>query len=171
VYEEQLLIQLPVKLLAVLDKESWEKFSPGSLYPFLPFNEHGAIFINANVEELPALRPTVLPGEFILFHELGHILAEELKIESPSFTSEFFANIFSAAYILAKRPDLKFVLDGPPPEKWPRPPRYTSLADLGYLGPEPMGQANYVWFENHLERVAGLFMKDQKLRDIVRGLQ
>jgi hypothetical protein len=170
-YVGQLKTQAPMKLLAVLDKEAWQKLEPGSPYPFMPYNLWaGAVIMNADLDKLPGLRPGPLPGEFILFHETGHIFAHELKLDNPGFISEFIANIFSAAYILAERPDLKSVLEGPPPEKWPTPPRYTSFADLGYLY-SSVGQANYVWFQNQLERLAGLFMEGQSLRKIVRELQ
>jgi len=170
-YLEQLKTHAPMKVLAVLDKEAWQKLQPGRPYPFTPYCLWaGAVIINADLDKLPGLCPGPLPGEFILFHETGHIFAHELKIADSSFISEFVANIFSAAYILAERPDLKSVLDGPPPEKWPTPPRYTSLADLAYLY-SSVGQANYVWFQNELERLAGLFMEGQSLPKIIRELQ
>lgn len=169
-YEEQLGVHVPVKLLAVLDQDAWEKFSPGSPYPFLPFTFQLGIVISADMDKFPAMHPAPLPGEFVLGHEVGHIFCFALKIGGPSFTNEFFANLFSAAYILAKRPDLKFVLDGPPAETWKASPRYTSLADLNYLY-SSVGSANYIWFMNHLERIAGLFMKDQSFPKIIRKLQ
>jgi hypothetical protein len=169
-FEEQLHVRVPVRFLAVLDQEASRKLSPGEPYPFLPSNPDEGVLMNGDLDKLPALHATPLPGEVILFHETGHIFAHSLKIGGPGWEREFFANVFSAAYILAKRPDLQVVLAGAPAEKWPSPPRYTSLSDLKYLYSE-VGSANYVWFQNELERLAGLFVKERSLAEIVRKLQ
>jgi hypothetical protein len=131
-YERQLQIQLPLNCLAVLDREAWGKYSPGSPYPFLPsaVPAQRVITVSADMDKLPGQRPAALPLEAAIFHEDGHILAHALKIAGRSFTNEFFANLSSAAYILSGRPDLSFVLDGPRAEEWPTPPRYTSLEDI-----------------------------------------
>jgi hypothetical protein len=47
--------------------------------------------------------------------------------------NELIANMFMAAYIDAKRPDLKWALKGPEAHGMNQLPRYTSLRDLDYL--------------------------------------
>jgi hypothetical protein len=95
--------------------------------------------------------------EQITFHEAGHIYGDYLDYpEHDGFLSELIANIFSTAFIRAERPDLAYLLSGPPSKM--KQQRYTSFADLEYLGGD-VGMVNYGWFQFNVYRLTDLLLQ------------
>ena len=170
-FEEQLWLHVPM-VLAVLDRDHYQ--AQVGHWP-LPWSEYGLspgiVYFPSLVEELVGSEPQAkTPGEYITYHEAGHIFAAPLRIRSGnSFVNELIANVFMAAYILAKRPDLQWVLKGPP-SHFEQTPRYTSLADLDYVY-TGVGAQNYAWFQYHLIRIAGFMMASQKFPSVIERLQ
>jgi hypothetical protein len=103
-----------------------------------------------HIEDLVGEEPNAkTPGEYITYHEAGHDFAYALKIRSGnSWVNELVVNMFMAAYIDAKRPDLKWALEGPEAHGMKQAPRYTSLRDLDYVYAPGVGPQNYVWFQS-----------------------
>lgn len=85
--------------------------------------------------------------------------------------NELVANMFMAAYIDAKRPDLKWALEGPEAHGMKQAPRYTSLRDLDYVYAPGVGAQNYVWFQHHIERLAEFLVAGQKFPAVIAKLQ
>lgn len=164
-FEEELHLKLPMDL-AVLDQNSYEKINnvPWPLPYALP-NFNYLVF-PSHIEELLGPEPKArAPGEYITYHESGHVFAYRLGIDSGNaFVGELVANIFMAGYIHAKRPDLTWVLEGPNPSDHPR---YTTLADLDYVYYPGVGPANYAWYQWHLQRMAGYLTTGQKFSSVV----
>lgn len=103
------------------------------------------------------------------FHELGHKIARDLGIWSPSFfVNELIANVFMAAYIRAERPIFLAYQSGIPP-RFADAGRLTSLAafDQVYFG---MGQQNYLWFHFHLAEMADFMVRDEDFGTLVERL-
>jgi hypothetical protein len=166
--QKELHVQVPVTL-AVLDKKMWEKVSEHQPLPHAD-TRSGLIYVPANWggESSGGQR---LPGERILFHEVGHMFAAPLKLYSSNgFINELIANVFLAAYIRTERPDQISALDGPPAD---RPfPLYATLADLIYLaGAYQRPSADYGWIQAHSQRLAGILLGDQKLLDVIHQFQ
>jgi hypothetical protein len=168
-FEEELHLKLPVDL-AVLDQNSYEKINnvPWPL-PYAMPNFNYLVFPN-HIEELLGPEPKArAPGEYITYHESGHVFAYRLGIASGNaFVGELIANIFMAGYIHAERPDLMWVLEGPNPSEHPR---YTTLADLDYVYYPGVGPANYAWYQWHLQRMAGYLTTGQKFSSVVDKLK
>ena len=168
-FEAQLQLKLPMDL-AVLDRNSYEKIN-GAPWPIpyaMPYFNY--LVFPDHIEELLGPEPKVkVPGEYITYHEGGHVLAYRLGINSDNaFVGELIANIFMAGYIHAKRADLAWVLEGPDPNEHPR---YTSLADLDYVYFPGVGPANYVWYQFHLQRMAGYLTTGQDFSSVIDKLK
>jgi hypothetical protein len=172
-FEERLGIRVPM-VLSVLDQATYSV--PGSGHWPMPHSNNasvpGLIVMPSRVEEISGQEPKArTPGEYITYHEAGHIFAAPLKMWSGNaFVNELVANVFAAAYIHEKRPDLSWVLEGPPRERFAAAPRYTSLADLDYIY-DGVGDQNYVWFQHHLLKIAGFLTTGQKFSTVIEGLQ
>jgi hypothetical protein len=168
-FQEQLGLKMPLDL-AVLDHNSYEKMNtvPWPLPYGLP--EFNYVVFPDHIEELLGPEPKAkAPGEYITYHETGHVFAYRLGIASGNaFVDELVANIFMAAYIHAKRPDLTWVLEGPNPNEHPR---YTSLADLDYVYYPGVGPANYAWYQWHLQRIAGYLTTGQSFSSVIDKLK
>jgi hypothetical protein len=167
-FEEQLHLKMPMDL-AVLDHDSYDKIKAGPWplpYAMPSFNY---LVLPGHIEELLGPEPKAKsPGEYITYHESGHVFAYRLGIDSGNaFVSELVANIFMAGYVHAKRPDLTWVLEGPNPSEHPR---YTSLADLDYVY-SGVGPANYAWFQWHLQRMAGYLTTGQDFSSVIDKLK
>lgn len=161
-FERQLGVKVPINL-AVVDQETYSKLKDFA-WP-LPYSDPdelnpNVIVFPSRVEDLIGPEPrSKIPGEYITYHEDGHEFAYALKIGSGNeWVNELVANLFMAAYIDAKRPDLSFVLKGPPLDQHPR---YTSLADLDYVYADGVGFHNYIWFQWQLQRIANFLVTDQ----------
>jgi hypothetical protein len=116
----------------------------------------------------------LLQNEWVLFHEYAHLLAIfRLNILSGNYwINELVAGIFTTSYIAQSRADLAFVLQERRKNSRPARYRYTSLADLNYLGAFGMDPQNYGnWFQFHLERLADFLTRDQPLPAVVAKLQ
>jgi hypothetical protein len=171
-FEEQLRIQVPT-VLAVLDREEFQ--AQGGHWPLPhsnPRSAPGIVFLPSHMEDLVGPEPKAkTPGEYITYHEAGHIFADRLKIGSGnSFVNELVANVFMAGYIREKRPDLQWVLEGPSAGHFQHTPRYTSLADLDYIY-IGVGAENYAWFQYHLQRIANFLLIGQEFPAVIEGLQ
>lgn len=150
-FEQQLGRRVSMTL-AVLDAKTLAKVSP--LPMASSWFEPNLVLFPADIQ---SLMPQVYAGndrapaaETALFHESGHIFANEISIQGGGFINELVPNVFAAAYIRAVRPELAFVLDGAPTGM---KPRYTSWEDLLYLR-ETVGLENYLWFQMELQGLA-----------------
>lgn len=115
----------------------------------------------------------VLQGEQILFHDLGHAYADALPLRTGSKSAdEFVACVFEVAYLVAKRPDMSYLLQERRSGQPPSVPGYSTLADLDYLDGrgESITRANYFWFMWHLSRLADALTADKPLRESVERL-
>jgi hypothetical protein len=179
-YEKQLNIRVPIAL-AVLDLETRKKISDTNDGPHSSFSQGGRGLVVLPDRMPPGQPPPgadrdhsaggILQGEHTLFHEDGHILTDYLKIWSANrFVNELTAGMFMAAYIGAQRPDLNFLLEGRRSGPQPALMRYRTFADLDYLYAR-VGQANYFWFQWHLERLADFMVKGQDFPRVVEKLQ
>jgi len=157
-YEEQLLLRAPLTL-AVLDRGHYQdpRVALGWPMPYSITQGQSVIVFPTHIEDLAPDGPsTKMPGEHILYHETGHIVAHAMGIASGNnFANEIVADVFLAAYVHAKRPELAWALAGPPSD-FKKPLRYMSLADLDYLD-TGVGFENYLWFQANL-RHAGDFL-------------
>ncbi|MGD1095668.1 MAG: hypothetical protein ABSB35_27205 [Bryobacteraceae bacterium] len=171
-FEEQLRIQVPM-LLAVLDREEYQSLGGRWALPYChQLSNPGIVFLPSHLEELVGPEPEAkTPGEYVTYHEAGHIFADRLKIEGGNpFVDELVANVFMAGYIRENRRDLEWVLEGPSADHFERTPRYTSLADLDYVYTD-VGLENYVWFQYHLQRVAKFLLAGQEFPAVIKALQ
>jgi hypothetical protein len=103
------------------------------------------------------------------FHELGHKIARDLGIWSPSFfVNELIANVFMAGYIRAERPIFLAYQSGIPP-RFADAGALTSLEafDQVYFS---MGQQNYLWFHFHLAEMADFMVKDADFGELIDRL-
>lgn len=171
-FEQQLGVRVPI-FLAVLDQETYPKLQDFA-WP-LPYSDPDTLNPNLivfpdRIEELSGPEPQLkTPGEYIAYHEDGHEFAYALGINSGNnFVNELVANVFMAAYIDAKRPDLRFVFKGPPTSEHPR---YTSLADLDFVYADGVGFQNYVWFQWQLQRVADYLVTKQAFSVVIGNLR
>ena len=171
-FEQQLGVKVPI-FLAVVDQEIYPKLA-NIPWPF-PYSDPDGLNPNlivfpTRIEDLIGPEPqSKTPGEYITYHEDGHEFAYALRIESANpWVDELVANIFMAAYIDAKRPDLNFVLKGPPASEHPR---YTSLADLDYVYAQGVGFKNYVWFQWQLQRIADFLVRGQSFSGVIGKLR
>jgi len=163
--------------LAVLSKVDWEK-ATSVPYP-MPHavgvyrSPPPGVVLPARFEDFPnsadfTSHPELLV-ENISYHELGHIYASLVGIKTDdNLLAETYANIFTASFIRAKRPDMLFFLQGPP-AKLP-PQRYTSLEDVEYLS-DDVGFTNYGWFQFQINRLADLLLKDKPLPRLLAELK
>ena len=185
-FQKQLHVEVAITL-AVLDPETWEKVT-GYPYgmPHMFGSESGPGLIVFAAGPAPGQTPRqpppgidrdhafggVLVAEHVLFHEEGHILAGRLKImRGPNhLVDELLASAFAASYIAVERPDLNRYLEGwraaPPVPS----PRYTSLADLDYLG-NGVGMQNYSWLHAELWRLAAVLVKGQSFPNLIEKIQ
>ena len=167
-FQEQLHREVPVTL-AVLDRETWRKVSTDAL-PRVETNP-GLVMIPEHIEDVyPAAAKSIDPVlgvDAFTFHAAGLVFADALKLDGNFFVSDFFANLFVAGYIRAARPDLAFLLNGPPADV--RTPRYTSGGDLNYLGTS-VGGDSYVWMELQLQRLADFCLKGRSFASAVAEL-
>jgi len=169
-FEQQLGTRVPLTL-AVLDKETWtarKKPAPWAMPGSRPA-EHLVIFPSRIEDYLHQEASVALPGEYVTFHEAGHVFAMRgLNIRSGNrWVNEMIANMFMAAYIQRKRPDLTENMQR---RAHQTKMRYTSLADLDYIYGD-VGLQNYLWFQEELTRVAEFLVADQKLADVAAKLQ
>jgi hypothetical protein len=174
-FSNQLGISVPTTLF-FLDKEDYGRIRDGSSWP-VAYSEidkrHNVIIFPTQVEELVGEESRAkLPGEYILFHEAGHNFARRLGIDSGnSWVNELIANMFMAAYIQEKRPDLMWVSEGPEAHDFKPIPHYTSLRDLDYLYYEGVGAPNYVWYQLEIQLLAQFLVKGQSFPEVVRLLK
>ena len=167
-FERELGMEISLNL-AVLDQKTYPKLK-GFAWP-LPYSDPdelnpNVIVLPSRIEDLIGPEPqSRTPGEYITYHEDGHEFAYASKIGSGNeWVNELVANLFMAAYIDARRPDLTFVLKGPPVDQHPR---YTSLADLDYVYADGVGFQNYVWFQWQLQRIANFLVADQSFSIVI----
>jgi hypothetical protein len=170
-FERELDVQAPI-VLAVVDRETYSLLGGNWPHPYSDLESIPAVVVfPSQIEEVlgPEARASV-PGEYITYHEAGHIFANLLKIWSGNaFVNEVIANMFEAAYIQRRRLDLGWVLEGPP-ARFASDPRYTSLADLDYLY-TGVGFDNMAWFQYQLQRVAKHLVKDRPFSSVVELLK
>jgi hypothetical protein len=167
-FEQQLGLKLSV-YLAVVDQQTYSKLNDVP-WP-MPYSDPDqaspdVIVFPSRMEDLigPETQSKTA-GEYVTYHEDGHEFAYALKIRSGNeWVNELVANLFMAAYIDAKRPDLSFVLKGPAADQHPR---YTSLADLDYVYFDGVGFQNYVWFQWHLQRIANFLVTGQSFSSVI----
>ena len=164
--------------LAVLSKADWQKTTPVA-YP-MPHNvgvyqslpPPGGV-LPARFEDFPNSaeftdNPELLV-ENIAFHELGHIYAHFIDMETDdNLLAEIYANIFMVSRVRAQRRDMLLFLQGPS-AKLP-PERYTSMEDVQYLAGD-VGMTNYGWFEFQIYRLADLLLKDKPLPQLLAELK
>lgn len=167
-FERQLGVKVPINL-AVVDQDTYAKLKDFA-WP-LPYSDPDELNPNlivfpSRVEDLIGPQPrSKIPGEYITYHEDGHEFAYALNIGSGNeWVNELVANLFMAAYIDARRPDLSFVLKGPPVDQRPR---YTSLADLDYVYADGVGFQNYIWFQWQLQRIANFLVTDESFSTVI----
>ncbi len=181
-FQKQLHVQVPITL-AVLDSATWGKvthYPYGMPHEFDSESGPGLVVFAATPVPKPPSPPLpgidrdhayggVLNSEHILFHEVGHILAGRLKImRRPNhLVDELVATMFAASYIAFERPDMNVFLQG---RRAAQPPRYTSLADLDYLG-HHVGQKNYTWLHQELWPLAAVLVKGHSFPTLVEKLQ
>ena len=180
-FEQKLHTKAPMTL-AVLDAAAYAKIGYG-IYP-APFNflevstgqglvgiaDHGQGQPPAGADRAHA-SGGILQGEHQLFHEAGHDFAATLEIRSGNnFVNELIANLFTAAYIAAERPDLNWFLEDRRSTRNTKPPRYSSFADLDYLYSD-VGLNNYFWFQWHLERLADFLVRDQDFASVMEKVR
>jgi hypothetical protein len=176
-YDQQLGTHVDFTL-AVLDKADWEKATPVE-YP-MPHNmgvyqslPPPVVILPARFEDFPHSAEftdnTELLVENISYHELGHIYAHFMDMESDdNFLAEMYANILMVSFVRAERPDMLFFLQGPS-AKLP-PERYTSMEDLQYLAGD-VGMTNYGWFQFQVYRLADLLLEDKPLPKLLAELK
>jgi hypothetical protein len=170
--EQELGIQVPM-VLAVVDRETYGLLlrskwpHPGTDLDSTP----PLIVFPTRMEEVVGEEPkTKTPGEYITYHEVGHIFAARLNIWSGNaFVNELIANMFGAAYIQERRPDLAWIFDGPP-SRFASDPRYTSLADVDYLY-AGLSFDNLSWFQYQFQRVAKHLVKDRQFARVAEKLK
>jgi hypothetical protein len=163
--------------LAVLNKADWEKATPVE-YP-MPHNvgvyrslPPAAVILPARFEDFPNSAeftddPELLV-ENIAYHELGHIYAHFIDMETDdNLLAEMYANIFMVSFVRAQRPDMIFFLQGPP-AKLP-PQRYTSMEDLQLA--DDVGMTNYGWFQFQVYRMCDLLLRDKTLLQLLSELK
>ena len=166
-------MQVPI-VLYVLDRESYVKVKGTWPLPFSTcYSKLCTVVFPTHIEDLLGEEPNAkTPGEYIAYHEAGHDFTYELKIRSGNrWVNELVANLFMAAYIDAKRPDLKWALEGPEAHGMKQPPRYTSLRDLDYVYAQGVGPQNYAWFQHQIERLAEFMVAGQSLPAVMKKLQ
>jgi hypothetical protein len=160
--------------LAVLNKADWEK-STDDAYP-MPSSYSTPppiVILPARFEDFPDSADFTddveLLVENISCHELGHIYASKLGMESEDpFLAELYANLFMVSFVRNRRPDMLSFLQGPS-AKLP-PERYTSMEDLQYLVGD-VGMINYGWFQFQIYRLADLLLKDKALPKLLSELK
>jgi hypothetical protein len=164
--------------LAVLNKGDWEKTTPVE-YP-MPHNvgvyrslPPPMVILPARFEDFPNSAeftddPELLV-ENIAYHELGHIYAHFIDMETDdNLLAEMYANIFMVSFVRVRRPDMLLFLEGPP-AKLP-PQRYTSMEDLQYLAGD-VGMTNYGWFQFQVYRMCDLLLRDKTLLQLLSDLK
>jgi hypothetical protein len=192
-YEKQFNIRVPI-VLAVVDAEMEKKLQdlvetrsvPTEQYPRL-------IAIRDRTTGSPlAADPEhasggILNNEHVLFHDDGHAFFDALQIGDVRATEdklpmgagpryaynrtvvEFVAAVFMVAYMQAKRPDLKFLLED---RRFRRsdPPRYGTLAAFDYL--DGIGAPAFFWFMAQMERIAdALLTKYADFKDSIQKVK
>ncbi len=133
-FETELDVKAPIAL-AVVDHEVYSQLGGNWPHPYTDLESIPAVVVfPSQIEEVLGSEPRArVPGEYITYHEAGHVFADRLQIWSGNaFVNEVIANMFEAAYIQQRRLDLGWVLEGPP-SRFASDPRYTSLADMDYL--------------------------------------
>jgi len=168
-YEQQVGKHVDVTL-ALLDREDWEKASePSDAYP-MPYNISKSlgdpvVVLPARFEDFPNSADFTddveLQVEFISYHEMGHIYADDIDLKSDDdLLAEIYANLFMVSFVRAQRPDMLFFLKGPPAKLLPQ--RYTSLEDLQYIYSD-VGMTNYGWFQFQLYRKCDVLLRNKPL--------
>ncbi len=174
-FDQQLGIHVPMNFY-VLDQASYESEKDSPSWPVAysdPTSNPNIIVFPSRIEEIAGSPPQEkLAGEYILFHEAGHNYAAALHIASNNaWVNELIANLFMAEYIHARRPDLKWTMDGPSSRGIHTQPHYTSLRDLDYVYYPGVGALNYAWYQYELEELARFLIADQSLPVLVKKLQ
>ncbi len=160
--------------LAVLDRGDFAR-ATDLPYP-TPHAETatGFIILADRVESHPGfelwdLDPAALNLAWAL-HEIGHVLARDLGIGSANaWIGELIANVVMAAYVRAERPALGGFQRGLPP-RFAAPPRYARLAEFDQVY-FAMGQANYLWFQFEIARLADFIVAGAEPAVILAGFQ
>jgi hypothetical protein len=162
--------------LAVLNKEDWESVSePNDPYP-MPYGKSlrgPVVVLPARFEDFPNSADFTddveLLVENISYHELGHIYAHFLGMETDdALLAEIYANLFMVAFVRTHRSDMIFFLQGPPANVPPQ--RYKSLEDLQYLGGDT-GMTNYGWFQFQVYRLADVLLEGKSLLQVLNQLK
>lgn len=103
------------------------------------------------------------------FHEMGHKIARDLGIWSPSFfVNELIANVFMAGYIRAERPIFLAYQSGIPP-RFADAGVLTKLDDFDRVYFQ-MGQANYLWFHFQLAAMADFVVEGEDFGALIDRL-
>ncbi len=174
-FEHQLGLHVPMTFY-VLDQTVYGSVKDGPFWP-VPYSDQASapdvIVFPTRIEEIAGNQPQeTLAGEYILFHEAGHNYASALHIGSGNaWVNELIANLFMAEYINARRPDLKWTLDGPAAHHVKEQPHYTSLRDLDYVYYAGVGPQNYAWYQYEIEQLSGYLVAGQSLPNLVKTLQ
>ncbi len=87
------------------------------------------------------------------FHEIGHVIANDLGIASANlWVNELIANVIMAGYVRLERPQFAGFQSGMPP-RFAAAGRYETLAEFDQLY-FAMGQFDYLWFHFHIAAIA-----------------
>jgi hypothetical protein len=163
----------PVRL-AVLDPADFPKVT-GIPYP-TPHAEGstGLLIVADDVSSHPGFSLWDIPEREIntawAFHELGHLVARDLRIWSSSaWINELVANIVMAAYVRAERPQFAAYQSGLPP-RFRDSPGYDTLSDLDarYFA---IGQLNYLWFHFQIAHLADAMVAGRDFGALVEDLR
>jgi hypothetical protein len=88
-----------------------------------------------------------------LFHEMGHVIANDLGIGSANlWINELIASVIMAGYVRAERPQFAGFQSGMPP-RFAQANHFTTLEEFDTLY-FAMGQLDYLWFHFHIARIA-----------------
>lgn len=149
--------------LVVLDRADWRRFVLFLPYP-VPHAERAwnLVVMPDSIRQFPGFARWGLDGETLnlglTFHEIGHVVAEQIGLRSGNFwIEELIANLFLAAYVRAEHPELSGILAGVP-AGFSNPGPFDQLFDFDTFYAAG-GLENYAWFQFRLallaDRMAG----------------
>jgi hypothetical protein len=173
--------------LIVLNKEDWGMFTDKNMYPWgaeypypFPYSQPSVngpsrrafVVLPAHFEDLTDASGFAddleLLVENISYHELGHLYAKAMEMETSEFLGEMYADIFMASFVRARRRDMHVFLQGPPAKFQPQ--RYSSLADFFYLYGD-VGVTNNIWFQFQLYHLSDVLIRDKSLLTVIAELK
>lgn len=160
--------------VAVLDADDWRELV-ALPYP-VPHAElnWNLVVMPDSIADFPGFDLWDLDAEALnvslTFHEIGHVIADQLKLRSDNhWIEELVADLFLAAYVRAGRGDLAAILSGVPP-RFSNPGPYDQLADLDFFYAE-VGLESYAWFQFRLAEAADRMLAGRRFSDVVKGLR